>query len=65
MCDQNFDILWCINKNKPRNNRVSDVLWCVIMVISTGGRGRTDTSVKTRDFESRASANSATPAHYY
>lgn len=28
----------------------------------TGGRGRTDTPVKERDFESRASANSATPA---
>ena len=26
------------------------------------GRGRTDTPVKARDFESRASANSATPA---
>src|SRR5690606_29787197 len=31
----------------------------------TGGRGRTDTPVKERDFESRASANSATPANYY
>lgn len=30
--------------------------------IDTGGRGRTDTPVKERDFESRASANSATPA---
>ena len=31
----------------------------------TGGRGRTDTPVKERDFESRASANSATPANHY
>ena len=31
-------------------------------VDDTGGRGRTDTPVKERDFESRASANSATPA---
>lgn len=29
----------------------------------TGDRGRTDTSVRKRDFESRASANSATPAY--
>ena len=31
----------------------------------TGGRGRTGTSVKTLDFESSASANSATPANSY
>ena len=31
----------------------------------TGGRARTDTSQRTRDFESRASANSATPAKLY
>ena len=30
----------------------------------TGGRDRTDTPIKERDFESRASANSATPAQY-
>ncbi len=29
---------------------------------STGDRGRTDTPLLERDFESRASANSATPA---
>ena len=28
----------------------------------TGGRGRTGTSLRTLDFESSASANSATPA---
>ena len=30
----------------------------------TGGRDRTDTPIKERDFESRAFANSATPAQY-
>ena len=35
------------------------------MKCDTGGRGRTDTPVRERDFESRASANSATPATYY
>ena len=29
----------------------------------TGGRGRTGTSLRTLDFESSASANSATPAN--
>ena len=29
----------------------------------TGGRARTDTPLRERDFESRASTNSATPAH--
>ena len=30
----------------------------------TGGQDRTDTPIKERDFESLASANSATPAQY-
>ncbi len=33
--------------------------------IYTGDRGRTDTPKREQDFESCASANSATPAKYY
>ena len=33
-----------------------------IIIIGAGGRDRTGTSVTSRDFKSRASANSATPA---
>ena len=35
------------------------------ILCGAGGGGRTRTSVKTRDFESRASANSATPAYCF
>ena len=35
------------------------------VIFGAGGRGRTDTVLPPRDFESRTSANSITPAHNY
>ncbi len=48
-----------LGKEKGPDNYVRALL---LNLQYTGGRGRTDTPVKERDFESRASANSATPA---
>ena len=37
-------------------------IWFGLYAFGAGGGGRTRTSLRTRDFESRASANSTTPA---
>ena len=38
-------------------------IWFGLYAFGAGGGGRTRTSLRTRDFESRASANSTTPAY--
>ena len=48
--------------NNPNPSPIKK-LWFGLYWFGAGGGGRTRTSLRTRDFESRASANSTTPAY--
>ena len=50
--------------NKEKKTRSKNLV-SLVNLSYTGGRGRTGTSVRTLDFESSASANSATPAQVF
>ena len=51
-----------VDQKLTKNKRNAD-LSTFLNLSNTGGRGRTGTSLRTLDFESSASANSATPAN--
>ena len=54
--------LTVFNCNYKEKSPISRTLLFLTVSKNTGDRGRTDTSQGTLDFESSASANSATPA---